>query len=122
MCASLFKTGREEPKRFRSADSLAAFSTKIKLAALPPAGAGRLVAIALVFVLVSGCCVAGLYCDDLGQRGLVQFIALDELGRGFHGDLALLLRILRDQGVDCAVFERADLGARRVVSDDLNLS
>src|ERR1700722_7901662 len=117
MCASLFKTGREEPKPFSSADPLAAFSTKIKLAALPPAGAGRSVAIAPVFVLVGGRCVAGLDRNDLRQGRLVQLVAFDELGRGFHGDLALLLRILRDQRVDAAVLERADLGARGVISD-----
>src|SRR5580692_8774344 len=56
----------------------------------------RSVAIALVLVLVGGCGVAGLYRNDLGQRRLVQLIALDELCRGFHGDLAFLLRVLRD--------------------------
>jgi hypothetical protein len=70
-----------EPKPFRSAESLAAFSTKIKLAVLPPARAGRLVAIALVFILVGIRGVSGLYRDDLGQSRFVQLTALDKLGR-----------------------------------------
>src|ERR1700722_13911713 len=103
---------------YRPADSLTAFSTKIKMPFRRQTAARTMgsVAIAFVFVLVGGCSVAGLYRNDLGQRGLVQFIAFDELGRGFHGDLSLLLRVLRDQGVDAAVLERADLGARRIVS------
>lgn len=82
----------------------------------------RSIAIAFVFVLVGGRGVAGLYRHDLGQSRLVQLVALDELGRGFHGDFALLLRVLRDQGLDGAILERGDLSARRVVSDDLYLS
>src|SRR4029077_1797750 len=85
------------------------------------AWAMRSVALPFVFVLVGGRSVAGLDRDDLGQRRLVQLVALDELGRGFHGDLALLLWVLRDQSVNAAVLERADLSACGVVSDDLHL-
>lgn len=68
----------------------------------------------------AGRSVAGLYRNDFGQSRLAQLVVLDELCRGFDGDLALLLRILRDQDVDGAVLERSHLSGRPVVSDDLS--
>jgi hypothetical protein len=108
---------------YRSADSLAAFSTKIKLAPSPPqvACAIRSIAIAFVFVLVDGRSVASLYRNDLSQLRLVNLSPLMSFAADSMATLPLL-RVLRDQGLDGAVLERTDLSACRVVNDHLHFS